>query len=75
MSKAPSSRVMATDDEKNPGVYETEPNADVVATPIVEKDVVASEGDDALRLAGTHAHHFDEQYYLRLRRKIVSGLT
>ena len=36
------------------------------------KDEASSiDGDDALKLVGAHAHHFDEQYYRRLRRKIV----
>jgi len=32
----------------------------------------AADGDDALKFAGTHAHKFDEEYMLKLRRKIVS---
>lgn len=59
-------------DEKNPEVHGAEPS--VSAGQIVEEDVGSSDGDDALKLAGTHAHHFDEKYYLRLRRKIVSRL-
>jgi hypothetical protein len=31
----------------------------------------STQGDDALRLVGTHAHQFDEKYYRRLKRKIV----
>lgn len=31
----------------------------------------STDGDDALKLAGTEAHHFDEEYYKRLRWKIV----
>ena len=33
------------------------------------------QGDDALRLVGTHAHQFDEKYYRRLRWKIVFALS
>lgn len=48
-----------------------------VTTGTVEEEVEAFDGDDALKLVGTHAHQFDEKYYARLRRKIVShlGLT
>lgn len=35
-------------------------------------DEVSTDGDDGLKLAGTQAHHFDEEYYKRLRWKIVS---
>lgn len=34
-------------------------------------DVSSTEGDDALKLAGTEAQHFSEEYYKRLRWKIV----
>lgn len=45
-------------------------------TAAVEKDNGSSQdGDDALKLAGTHAHQFDEKYFQRLRRKIVSFST
>ena len=34
----------------------------------------AADGDDALKFAGTHAHKFDEEYMVKLRRKIVSWI-
>lgn len=45
---------------------------------VLDDDAASSQleteaGDDALKLAGTHAHHFDDKYYRRLRRKIVSA--
>lgn len=63
------------EDEKNPRLYGTEDVAGKTATEVIEEDVSSSDGDDALKLAGTHAHHFDEKYMLRLRRKIVSPVT
>lgn len=41
-----------------------------VSTAKDEQDSI-SDGDDAIKLAGTQAHVFDEEYYARLRRKIV----
>ena len=38
-----------------------------------EDGKVSIQGDDALKLVGTHVHQFDEKYYRRLRRKIVSA--
>lgn len=67
---------MVVDDEKTPRLFETEAKTttDIVDLPTGEEDSVSSDGDDALKLAGTHAHRFDEQYYARIRRKIVSHL-
>jgi MFS transporter, ACS family, allantoate permease len=63
------------DDEKT-AASDMETKARALATPTVEEvssqDGISLDGDDALKLAGTNAHHFDEKYYLRLRRKIVS---
>ncbi|KAK5127272.1 hypothetical protein LTR08_004461 [Meristemomyces frigidus] len=57
--------------EKNPGLFDAEEDkTDNRTTTVVEEDSASSDGDDALKLAGTHAHHFDEKYYTRLRRKI-----
>lgn len=73
MTQVPSSTITPTNDDKNAKGYE--PEVDISAgdtLPAVEKDVASEDGDDALRLAGTHAHQFDEKYYLALRRKIVS---
>ena len=62
------------DDEKASMPYVDVGKTDVGTgmTAIIEEDVNSSDGDDALKLAGTHAHHFDEKYYARLRWKIVS---
>lgn len=55
--------------EKSLGVHEITSGID---TPTTKDDASSlSDGDDALKLAGTHAHTFDEKYYARLRRKIV----
>jgi hypothetical protein len=75
MAHIPSSTITSTGDDKK--AYSSEPEIDVTAgdvypTADMEKDVASSDGDDALRLAGTHAHQFDEKYYLAVRRKIVS---
>jgi hypothetical protein len=64
--------MMPIEDEKNPNLYEAE--AAISAMPVIEEDVGSVDGDDALKLAGTHAHQFDEKYYRRLRWKIVSHL-
>lgn len=69
MTQVPPSPMIAFDDEKNP--YGAEAG---VTAMTAEEDGSSSDGDDALKLAGTHAHHFDEQYNARLRRKIVSHL-
>ena len=61
-----------TMDEKASSFDAPKSESTIIATSIVEDNVKASDGDDALKLAGTHAHQFDEKYYLRLRRKIVS---
>ena len=55
--------------EKSLGVHEVSTGID---TPTTKDDASSvSDGDDALKLAGTHAHTFDKKYYARLRRKIV----
>jgi hypothetical protein len=59
-----------TANEKSPEVQETPTGT---ASPATEKEAsIVSDGDDALKVAGTGAHHFDEKYYARLKRKIVS---
>lgn len=58
---------MAVDNEK-------EVATGIISLPDSQEDVSSSDGDDALKLAGTHAHNFDEKYYARLRRKIVCCL-
>lgn len=64
---------MAVIHEKTPQLFDDEkttaPTVEVDVDPS-DGEVSSSDGDDALKLAGTHAHHFDEKYYLRLRRKI-----
>ena len=77
MTQVPPSPMIAIDDEKNPRIYgdETEVAAETnakVEAEITTKSVGSSDGDDALKLVGNHVHHFDEKYFLRLRRKIVS---
>jgi hypothetical protein len=58
-----------TANEKSPEVQETSTGT---ASPATEKEAsIVSDGDDALKVAGTDAHHFDEKYYARLKRKIV----
>lgn len=67
--------MIAFDDEKVPTVHGAgKDEVEAGMTAIVDEDVSSSDGDDALKLAGTHAHHFDEKYYARLRRKIVGHL-
>ena len=67
---------MSSELEKDRKLYETEgkvePSAVIETEAGSVEDLESSDGDDALKLAGEHAHHFDEQYYARLRRKIVS---
>ncbi len=74
MTAIPPSPMIAFDDEKDSGRFKSEADAEAgkTAIPVVEEDVSSSDGDDALRLAGVHAHHFDEKYMARLRWKIVS---
>lgn len=72
MTQVTPSPMIPTNDEKKSELYGAE--ASVNRVPSVEEEAGTSDGDDALKLAGTHAHHFDEKYYLRLRRKIVSNL-
>lgn len=68
------------EDKKQDSIASKLENADEkVGTIVVEnvngdaapREVQAADGDDALRLVGTHAHQFDEAYYKRLRLKIV----
>ncbi|RDW76166.1 MFS general substrate transporter-18 [Coleophoma crateriformis] len=68
MTQVPPSPMIPLDDEKNFRINGV--GAGINVAPIVDEDVGASDGDDALGLAGTHAHNFDEKYFLRLRRKI-----
>lgn len=71
-----SAHVHSEDDKKGHG----SPQEAIVETGIVESiaiekdDISSQDGDDALKLAGAHAHQFDEKYYLRLRRRIVGTL-
>ena len=75
MAEAPSSPpVTPIEDEKKVARVD---GADVLAgttsSIIIDEEAVSStDGDDALMLAGTHAHHFEDAYYRRLRLKIVS---
>ena len=58
-----------TANEKSPEVQEMSTGT---ASPVTEKEAsIVSDDDDALKVAGTAAHHFDEKYYARLKRKIV----
>ncbi|KZT53853.1 MFS general substrate transporter [Calocera cornea HHB12733] len=71
MNGVPPTPILLLDEEK--ATYD--PETGVSETPVLEKDEGVTEsditdGDDALRLAGTHAHVFDEKYMKRLRRKI-----
>jgi hypothetical protein len=75
MAQISSSAITPTGDDKKEKGSEPEVDinvGDVFPAVDVEKDVASADGDDALRLAGTHAHQFDEKYYLAVRRKIVS---
>ncbi len=72
MTQVPPSPIIAIDDEKISNPHEAETGGPAMS--IIEKDDTSMDGDDALKLAGTHAHHFDEKYYVQLRRKIVSHL-
>ena len=63
------------DNEKNITIYEAEPRRGSILNGSVEiekKDVSSSDGDDGLKLAGTHAQDFDDKYMSSVRRKIVS---
>jgi MFS transporter, ACS family, allantoate permease len=70
MAQVPASDAVPMDDEKKSAAFGAEAEASVTVLPA--ENVASSDGDDALKLVGTHAHQFDEKYYLRLRRKIVS---
>ena len=68
MSQNTESPEINIDDEKKTGVGE----ADLPVSPTATTDTGYADGDDALGLAGARAHHeFDENYFKRLRRKIV----
>jgi len=73
MTQVPPSPMIAfDDDEKTHYRGDGDAEGGKTAIPVVEEDSSSSgDGDDALKLAGTHAHHFDEKYYARLRWKIV----
>lgn len=69
--------VLPIDDEKVPKLHDHDLKAEPAITEddrrdsTSKEDVSSLEGDDALKLVGTHAHRFDEKYYRRLRLKIV----
>lgn len=69
--------VHSEDDKKGHQIpQEAIVEAGIVESIAIEKDELSSQdGDDALKLAGAHAHQFDEKYYSRLRRKIVGTLS
>lgn len=75
MTQVPPSPMILVEDEKNPKNCEAKEEAGVSISDVSgghNENAGSSDGDDALKLAGTQARHFDEKYYLRLRRKIVS---
>lgn len=76
MTQVSLSPMIGIDDEKSLRLREAKIEAQakvgVITMPVAEEEVGSSDDDDALKLAGSHAHNFDEDYYLRLRRKIVS---
>lgn len=75
MAAVPSSHVQPTDNEKlYDSPHEAITETGLIDTAAVEKDNSSQDGDDALKLAGSHAQQFDEKYYLRLRRKIASTI-
>ena len=53
--------MLPIDDEKSPRLTETGDDAARHATSITEGETVSSDGDDALKLVGTHAYRFDEK--------------
>jgi hypothetical protein len=62
-----------TANEKSPEVQETSTGT---ASPATEKEAsIVSDGDDALKVAGTDAHHFDEKYYARLKGFLMPFLA
>ena len=74
MTQVPPSPMIPIDNEKDPRHYEAEMPTGIIETSDSKEVVGSSDGDDALKLAGIQAHQFDEKFYLRLRRKIVSHL-
>lgn len=60
--------MIALEDEKSSRLYDSDVKAGANNMPAVKEDfdssdgetVASADGDDALRLAGTHAHQFDE---------------
>lgn len=77
MAQVPPSPILPIEEEKTSKTHESKTDIETGVTSVVEdeKDLSSSDGDDALKLAGTHARHFDEKYYARLRRKIVSHIA
>lgn len=66
--------VIAVSGEKQ--VFEVRTKSEITSTAISiseEAGQTAVDGDDALNLVGTHARKFDEDYYARLRWKIVKS--
>jgi ACS family allantoate permease-like MFS transporter len=76
MTQVPPSPILPIDEEKRPRIHDGKADIETGVASVVddEKVLSSSDGDDALKLAGTHARHFDEKYNARLRRKIVSCL-
>lgn len=62
--------VIPIDEGKNPRLFDVEAK-DGIHEVVVETELDSSDNDDALKLAGTSMHHFDDAYYARLKRKIV----
>ncbi len=71
MAPIPPSPITPVEDEKT-----TEFDAEVGASTLPEvregNEAEAGDADDALQLVGERAQAFDEKYFNRLRRKIVS---
>jgi hypothetical protein len=65
------------DMEKNttPNEAEIGSAVDTNAAPCGKDEISSLDGDDAFKLAGAHASKFDDQYYARLRWRIVSPLS
>jgi hypothetical protein len=83
MSSSTPTPIVSSVDEKQErlGDQDLKAEANISAAPNDRRDSGSEDGkspiqgDDALNLVGTHAHQFDEKYYRRLRRKIVSALS
>jgi hypothetical protein len=74
MTQVPPSPLIPFDDEKNPRGYGADAETNISPIASGEESEGSTDGDDALKLVGTHAHHFDAAYNRRLLRKIVSHL-